>query len=781
MDTLDSPQANLPARLPASSIRLSSQGAGVPQEPMAPAPGAQVSSRLLYRALIRNWWQILLVWLVLSTPLVYFVYRYVQPTYQAYALLRVESNNVELFGMNFWIHDSGTYLQTQLTTILSNPILDAALFNPDTPIPDLPMIRESKDPKSDLRKKLDVQIIPNQHWIRVALESTDPLEATLIVNAIVDAFTERTKSFGTATAKILKADYEKYLKELKKEIDEKKEKLTALAKKGNVEYQRPMLVFQPGDNEQFSQQPVDSLSLDQYKLAKNEFMQTEFQLVELEARLAARQAEMQQSDMAGDGDSQLVNEQINKQFKEQIADEFRRDPDVASLISHIKSTKEQLEHSRGIAKKDSDPSLLAAQRQLKRLNDEYNDLWKSKSEQIKQRLVVTTGATGSLAVETVAELKSKIEALKIKLAKYSELLSKFDAEKQLSQVDSLNSSFHQADLAQLYGMYDLVNKKLRQLDFTKDKSAIYIEEIDRAEVPRAPSNSKRVKYMTILPVVVLFAVLGIFMLLEIRSERVGDPDLLSNRVRSEVYALPPLPTTQSARKLSGPSVDEQIDRFIQRLDHLRFAVCAGHHDAELGRCLLVTSAISGEGKTTLAAQLAARCGNAGVSTLLVDADLRRAGLCTLLDIPEGPGLSDLLEKDKAKFEDVVIPVQGGLFYLLAAGTPVHDPSGVFQGRGLAMLIAELRKRYEMIIIDSPPVLPVPDALVLGRWVDGALLAARFEVSRSPQVERARRQLDNAGIPLLGTVINGMRFSEEYYGRYTHRRQRPSQADPPSAL
>jgi capsular exopolysaccharide synthesis family protein len=242
-----------------------------------------------------------------------------------------------------------------------------------------------------------------------------------------------------------------------------------------------------------------------------------------------------------------------------------------------------------------------------------------------------------------------------------------------------------------------------------------------------------------------------------------------------------LPTAQSVRKLSGPTIDDQIDRFIQRLDHLRFAVCGSHHDAELGRCLLVTSAVSGEGKTTLAAQLAARCGNAGIPTLLVDADLRRAGMCSLLDIPEGPGLSDLLDKDKAKIEDVVIPVQGGSFYLLAAGTPVQDPSGVFQGRGLALLIAELRKRYEIIIIDSPPILPVPDALILGRWADGALLAARFEVSRSPQVERARRQLDNAGIPLLGTVINGMRSSEEYYGRYTYSRKRPSQPDSSDAV
>ena len=58
--------------------------------------------------------------------------------------------------------------------------------------------------------------------------------------------------------------------------------------------------------------------------------------------------------------------------------------------------------------------------------------------------------------------------------------------------------------------------------------------------------------------------------------------------------------------------------------------------------MLITSAIGREGKTTLAAQLAARCGNAGMLTLLIDADLRRTGLCSLLDVPEGPGLSDAL-------------------------------------------------------------------------------------------------------------------------------------------
>ena len=190
--------------------------------------------------------------------------------------------------------------------------------------------------------------------------------------------------------------------------------------------------------------------------------------------------------------------------------------------------------------------------------------------------------------------------------------------------------------------------------------------------------------------------------------------------------------------------------------------------------MLITSAVGGEGKTTLAAQLALRCGNASVSTLLIDADLRRASLCALLDVPEGPGLGDVLQ-DEATIDQAIIPIQGGTFYLLPAGNMTSDPSRVLQDHKFEELLARLRQLYDLVIIDSPPVLPVPDALIMGRFADGAVLAARYDQSRFPQVERARRELDRAGIAILGTVINGMKNSDAYYGRYTYRR-RPSPSD-----
>ena len=221
----------------------------------------------------------------------------------------------------------------------------------------------------------------------------------------------------------------------------------------------------------------------------------------------------------------------------------------------------------------------------------------------------------------------------------------------------------------------------------RDKPKINIERLEKALEPKAPHNSKRLRFMLIAPGAVLIALIGLFLLFELKAQRVADPDILSGRVQSEVYSLPPLPAALSPRQLERPGARDEIDRFIQRLDHLRFAVCGDPGSADLGRCVLVTSAVGGEGKTNLAAQLAARCGNAGVSTLLIDADIRRASLCRLLDIAEGVGLSDLL-KGEAQLSDVLLPVQGGIFDLLAAGTPVLDTSRLFQGRNFAMQLAE---------------------------------------------------------------------------------------------
>ena len=78
-----------------------------------------------------------------------------------------------------------------------------------------------------------------------------------------------------------------------------------------------------------------------------------------------------------------------------------------------------------------------------------------------------------------------------------------------------------------------------------------------------------------------------------------------------------------------------------------------------------------------------------------------------------------------------------------------------------------RQTYDLVLIDSPPILPVPDALLLGRYADGVVMASRFDASRLPLVERASRQLSAANIPIFGVVVNGAQHQATEYGHYSY--------------
>ena len=205
---------------------------------------------------------------------------------------------------------------------------------------------------------------------------------------------------------------------------------------------------------------------------------------------------------------------------------------------------------------------------------------------------------------------------------------------------------------------------------------------------------------------------------------------------------------------------------MQSLDHLRVALCARRDPWGRDRhCVLITSACGSEGKTTLAAQLAERCVNAGLMTLLIDADLRNPTLSRMLDAAESPGLINVLRGEMLAEDVVTVVGDAGGFHLLPAGTPRVDPSRLLQGDRLGKLIAQARESFDMIIVDAPPVLPVPDALTIGRWTDGAVLAVRYDTSRFPLVERANRRLAHVGVPVIGAVVNGVRSMESTYGGY----------------
>jgi polysaccharide biosynthesis transport protein len=772
MDTIDRSDSNLPARFSLNPLPLQTP---LVSQDLAIASAPQITPQIILRGLIRNWWQILLLWLVVSAPLIYVIFQFIQPTFEAFSLLRVEPSAPILFAQSNTHENSGTalaYLQTQVQLIKSDQVLSVAVAN--ALISNLPTIKESDDPKTDLRKKLLVEIVQDAYLIRVALESTSPKEAAAIVNAVVEAYRAHTEQYAQSANKRLRESLDREDQLLRKQIKSVETLLSDMVQNGRVGVPPTKDILnnkKKSDDDDGNQPTFKNLGEEEYQRSIAEMMTTDSELLDAESKLAVLEQAAKKNVSGEQGPS-------GEDLEAQIAAAFKKDPEVAGLMAEIREALEQLEHAKEMARQPHDAAALAAHKHHGKLMARYKDLWEIRHDEILQDL---QGANSSSALaSTINDLTLKVAALKDKKERQIKNFEKVEFKNRAANTESFQSTMLNHTLISLQNKQDNVSNHLSQLAFESNQESFRIVLVDPAAIPITPSNNKRLKLMAAAPVGVLFMILGLFMLLEVKAERVADPDALSTRVQSKVYALPPLPTARSLRKMSMPDADDQIEQFIQRLDHLRFALCGTSVELGKGRCVLITSATGGEGKTTLAAQLAARCGNAGMSTILIDADLRRAALCLLLDVPEGPGLSDVL-KDEATLEDVVIPVQGGTFVLLPAGTAVQDTSRILQSRKVGELIAQLRQVYDLIIIDSPPVLPVPDGLILGRWADGAVLAARYDISRFPQVERARRQLDSAGVPVLGTVINGMRSSDSYSGSYAYNRRRSSTPESSDAV
>lgn len=188
--------------------------------------------------------------------------------------------------------------------------------------------------------------------------------------------------------------------------------------------------------------------------------------------------------------------------------------------------------------------------------------------------------------------------------------------------------------------------------------------------------------------------------------------------------------------------------------------------------LMVTSATQGEGKTSLASQLATSMATAGMRTLVLDCDLRNPSMHKLFDVPLGPGCSEVLLQE-VDVSDAVHTTGVPNLWLIPAGQCSHRViAALAQGHPLDTLFNRLRGQFDFIVVDSCPVLPVADSLLVGQHVDGVVISVMQDVSQLPKVVNASEKLVQLSIPLLGAVVNGTTPSGHSYG-YNYVKQLPA--------
>lgn len=170
------------------------------------------------------------------------------------------------------------------------------------------------------------------------------------------------------------------------------------------------------------------------------------------------------------------------------------------------------------------------------------------------------------------------------------------------------------------------------------------------------------------------------------------------------------------------------------------------------RTVVITSSLPEEGKSTTACNLAIAVAQAGSKVLLLEADLRRPKVAEYLGVDGSRGLTDVLIA-QATLDNTIIHWQRGLLDFLPAGAIPPNPSELLASHQMADLLAELAKRYDLVILDAPPLLPVTDAAILSTAADGAILVARHGTIKREQVADSADALRQVNARIFGTVLN----------------------------
>lgn len=182
------------------------------------------------------------------------------------------------------------------------------------------------------------------------------------------------------------------------------------------------------------------------------------------------------------------------------------------------------------------------------------------------------------------------------------------------------------------------------------------------------------------------------------------------------------------------------------------------------RVVLFTSARRGEGKSTTAANFAVVCAATERPTLLVDADLRNPRLETVFEPDDSSGLSVYLRTGRPeRLEDLAVPTDVPCLDLVPAGVTAANAAELLARPAFGELLMEARERYDWVIVDAPPVLPVADAVIVSRVVDGVVLVVDMRRTPLSAARSARDLLRAVDAPVLGVLANNAPAKARSYG------------------
>jgi capsular exopolysaccharide synthesis family protein len=452
-----------------------------------------------------------------------------------------------------------------------------------------------------------------------------------------------------------------------------------------------------------------------------------------------------------------VEEQVNARLEKDVLD--------ANQLTQIAALEQQIREFERVA---VDPEAHTAP--LRRRLEALKAAREARRNQL--RAAVRTGLQEKARAEAQAALtdaQDRIAALKDRERLLAEQVQRLGAEAHPPRNPGPEAEKLRAEMARSEG---LVKKLGEQAQALKIEMAAPPRVTLLQEAVATPRDDRgRLRAAGLAGLGVLACTLLGFSLWEFRARRISTPDEVAQGLGLRVLGALPRVRQRARGRPAEPGASPDVpwqNLLNESIDVTRTLLIHDTQSAAV-QVVLVTSATEGEGKTTLASQLAASLARAGRKTLLLDGDLRKPAAHRLFDLPLEPGFCELV-RGEVHIADVIRPTRLSRLWLIPAGLCDGHATQALAQDGLHGVFEELRGQFDFIVIDSCPVLPVADSLLIGQYVDGAIFSVLRDESRLPTVYAAHQRLAGLGIRMLGAVVNGTAGGA--YGYRTRAAQAP---------
>lgn len=367
--------------------------------------------------------------------------------------------------------------------------------------------------------------------------------------------------------------------------------------------------------------------------------------------------------------------------------------------------------------------------------------------------------------DLLTNLSSELDGVSQQIAQTQaqiELIPESPSVAELTKLQQLQSSLYQ-----LQNSYASLTQTYDSTRLAETQATSNIQVVEPALVPTVPVRPQ-IFHDTVLAGAVGFVLaIGLVFLMEYLDDRLRTAEQVTKIVGAPVVGTIgrfKLNDRQKKAAQSFISVTEPRSPTVEAFRMLRTNLRSKSVDHPL-RSILVTSVAPTEGKSTVSANLAVVLAQTGLKVLLVDVDMRRPSVHTLFGWDNSTGITDMIFNGRGYDPQIIeaSPIEN--LSILTSGPIPDNPAELLESERFAEILRAFTSHFDVVIMDSPPLLPVTDSTVLAPLMDGVVLVVDIENTKAGMLRQGKTQLDNVDVKLLGVVMNKVPPSHAVYPHY----------------